>query len=105
MRFLIIISIGLLPFFAEGKENKVLIIGIDGCRPDALIAANTPSIDHLIENGSFSEVFVTVKTLIVLRWAWGSLFKTEKLVPRLLSLLQPEAGGRVRQCLMPRRTH
>ena len=29
----------------------------------------------------------------MLRWAWGSLFKTEKLVPGLLSLVLPEAGG------------
>jgi hypothetical protein len=31
--------------------------------------------------------------LIVNKWAWGSLFKTEKLVPWLLCLVLPEAGG------------
>ena len=36
------------------KENKVLIIGIDGCRPDALLKANTVFIDKLIENGAYS---------------------------------------------------
>jgi len=36
------------------KENKVLIIGIDGCRPDALLKANTVNIDKLIENGAYS---------------------------------------------------
>jgi predicted AlkP superfamily pyrophosphatase or phosphodiesterase len=34
--------------------KKTLIIGIDGCRPDALIASDTPNIDLLIEAGVFS---------------------------------------------------
>jgi len=34
----------------------LLIIGIDGCRSDALIAANTPIMDKLIENGSFTPI-------------------------------------------------
>ena len=40
----------------EGKpENKkVLIIGIDGCRPDAIKAANTPNLDALMANGTYS---------------------------------------------------
>jgi hypothetical protein len=38
---------------------KVLIIGIDGCRPDALIAAQTPNLDSLIETGGFSELAQT----------------------------------------------
>ncbi len=38
----------------QAKENKVLIIGIDGCRPDALVVANTPNIDKLIANASYS---------------------------------------------------
>ena len=36
------------------KENKVLIIGIDGCRPDALLKANTNNIDSLWNNDAFS---------------------------------------------------
>lgn len=36
------------------KSNKVLIIGIDGCRPDALLAANTPNMDALWKNGAYS---------------------------------------------------
>lgn len=35
-------------------QRKVLIIGIDGCRPDALMAANTPNIDQLLNNGTYS---------------------------------------------------
>ena len=35
-------------------QNKVLIIGIDGCRPDALLAAETPNIDKLWKNGAYS---------------------------------------------------
>ena len=33
------------------RRAKVLVIGIDGLRPDALMAADTPSIDALIANG------------------------------------------------------
>lgn len=36
------------------QKNKVFVIGIDGCRPDALIAANTPNIDKLMENATYS---------------------------------------------------
>ena len=35
-------------------QNKVLIIGIDGCRPDALLAANTENLDNLWKNGAYS---------------------------------------------------
>lgn len=41
-------------FAQETRTNKVLIIGIDGCRPDALLAAHTPHIDRLCENGTYS---------------------------------------------------
>jgi hypothetical protein len=34
--------------------RKVLIIGVDGMRPDAMLAANTPTFDALIANGAFS---------------------------------------------------
>ena len=36
---------------SAAREPKVLIIGIDGVRPDALQAAETPAIDALIANG------------------------------------------------------
>lgn len=36
------------------KVNKVLIIGIDGCRSDALQAASTPNMDALWKNGAYS---------------------------------------------------
>ncbi len=32
----------------DGTSNRVLIIGIDGCRPDALLAAQTPNMDALL---------------------------------------------------------
>ena len=41
-------------FSQEGKINKVLIIGIDGCRPDALLAAQTPNLDALWKDGAYS---------------------------------------------------
>ena len=35
-------------------EKKILFIGIDGCRADALEIANTPNIDSLIQNGIYN---------------------------------------------------
>lgn len=37
------------------REKKVLFLGIDGCRFDALQAANTPHLDSLIENGCYHD--------------------------------------------------
>ncbi len=39
---------------AFSQNQKVLIIGIDGCRSDALETANTPNLDMLMANGTFS---------------------------------------------------
>ena len=41
-------------FLQAQGQKKVLLIGIDGCRPDALAAANTPHLDELIDNGIYS---------------------------------------------------
>ncbi|MAI88389.1 MAG: hypothetical protein CMF98_04905 [Candidatus Marinimicrobia bacterium] len=49
--FLMILIIFLNMMLASSK--KVLLIGIDGCRPDVLKIANTPNIDKLINNGIF----------------------------------------------------
>jgi len=44
-----------VPLFIHAQTTKkVLIIGIDGCRADALELANTPTIDNLIANGIYS---------------------------------------------------
>ena len=37
----------------QDKFN-VLMVGIDGCRPDALLVADTPNIDKLWHNGAYS---------------------------------------------------
>ena len=37
------------------RVKKVLIIGIDGCRPDALLAADAPNLKGLIAAGAFSD--------------------------------------------------
>lgn len=37
-----------------GQTRKVLIIGLDGVRSDALQAANTPNLDRLIANGFYT---------------------------------------------------
>src|SRR5690554_4271737 len=36
------------------KNPKVLIIGIDGCMPVGITAANTPNLDALMANGTYS---------------------------------------------------
>lgn len=36
------------------QRNKVLLIGIDGLRPDALQKARTPALDSLLANGGYS---------------------------------------------------
>lgn len=38
---------------ASSNKKKVLFIGIDGCRTDALLNSNTPAIDSLIATGIF----------------------------------------------------
>lgn len=42
--------------YSSGNKQKVLLIGIDGVRPDALYAARTPHIDGLIAHGCYSDV-------------------------------------------------
>jgi hypothetical protein len=39
---------------AEGRDRKVLFIGIDGVRSDALIKANTPTMDSIFQAGFFT---------------------------------------------------
>lgn len=38
----------------DPPDRRLLMIGIDGCRTDALLAAETPHLDRLIANGNFS---------------------------------------------------
>jgi hypothetical protein len=39
---------------ALAQTPKLLVIGVDGLRPDAMLAADAPNIDRLIAEGSFS---------------------------------------------------
>ena len=52
----IILNIFLNILIASSK--KVLLIGIDGCRPDVLKIANTPNIDQLINKGIFFDKYL-----------------------------------------------
>lgn len=55
MRHLIFLLIVLLPSIVDCQiVKKVMVIGIDGVRPDALEVADTPHIDNLISNGIYS---------------------------------------------------
>jgi predicted AlkP superfamily pyrophosphatase or phosphodiesterase len=46
------------------KAKKVLLIGIDGVRPDILADVSTPHIDSLIANGAFSDSAYTARPTI-----------------------------------------
>lgn len=55
--FVIACAVSAVAAGASGSQaavRKVLIIGIDGLRPDALAAADAPSIDALIADGAYS---------------------------------------------------
>ena len=47
--------LGETSFGKDSREKRVLLIGIDGLRPDALRAAETPYLDSLIAEGCLSE--------------------------------------------------
>jgi predicted AlkP superfamily pyrophosphatase or phosphodiesterase len=53
-----LVALALFVLVTEGgaveKSKHVLILGIDGVRPDALKVANTPNIDSLIANGTYA---------------------------------------------------
>ena len=52
--FLLLGSTWGLPAQQPGPQ-RVLMIGIDGVRPDALAAARTPNLDRLIRTGAFTD--------------------------------------------------
>ena len=52
--FSFIVSVFFSSYMYGQNQKKVLIIGIDGCRSDALQIATTPNLDDLISNGIFS---------------------------------------------------
>ncbi len=56
----------------EPVQKKVLIIGIDGCRPDALLKAKAPHLHGLIKNGAFSDKAQT-GDMTASGSGWGSL--------------------------------
>ncbi|OCB76147.1 hypothetical protein LPBF_07510 [Flavobacterium crassostreae] len=55
---------------ATTATQKLLIIGIDGCKPDALLAANTPNVQGLLSNNSLGSIskafaiFIKVRTVV-----------------------------------------
>ncbi|TWU08476.1 alkaline phosphatase family protein [Stieleria varia] len=51
-----VVCLGAVSGFCEQTpERRVLVIGIDGCRRDALQAAKTPALDSLVADGAMSE--------------------------------------------------
>ena len=54
--FVILVTLSCCSATADGLPGgRVLLIGIDGCRPDALEAARTPHVDALIRNGCWTK--------------------------------------------------
>ncbi len=54
-RKILLLLLACLPLVLQAQTiKKTLLIGIDGCRPDALQTANTPNLDRLIANGIYS---------------------------------------------------
>lgn len=53
-------------------QKKALVIGIDGCRPDALLAAKAPHLQDLVKNGAFSDMART-GDMTASGSGWGSL--------------------------------
>jgi predicted AlkP superfamily pyrophosphatase or phosphodiesterase len=52
------------------RDKKVLVIGIDGVRPDVLAEANTPNIDALIADGTFAgEIETKAQTISGAGWS------------------------------------
>jgi predicted AlkP superfamily pyrophosphatase or phosphodiesterase len=61
------------PSYAQDTPaKKVLIIGIDGCRPDALLAAKATNLHKLIKSGAFSDKAQT-GDMTASGSGWGSL--------------------------------
>lgn len=55
MRFPVLFLLSTLSFVTSASQNrKVLLIGIDGCRSDALQQAHTPNIDALLSTSLYS---------------------------------------------------
>ena len=52
--FLFILFLSISLSFSQTQTRKVLFIGIDGCRWDAIQAATTPAIDSLVANSVYS---------------------------------------------------
>ncbi|MBI9061489.1 MAG: alkaline phosphatase family protein [Marinilabiliaceae bacterium] len=68
--FTLVIMWGILLGSLHAQTKKVLIIGIDGCRPDALQIAPTPNIDALIDNSTYSmDALTTPPTWSATGWS------------------------------------
>lgn len=53
-KFQLTLLLTLSALMLQAQTPKVLILGLDGCRQDALRAANTPNIDALLPNALYS---------------------------------------------------
>ncbi|MEE2711808.1 MAG: alkaline phosphatase family protein [Planctomycetota bacterium] len=68
-RTLLAVLLAAVAASGQTPRRKVLIIGIDGCRPDAIAVANTPNLDTLIANGAYSDLAQTGITVSAPGWS------------------------------------
>lgn len=60
------------PLCAQEPAKKVLVIGIDGVRPDVLAGVSTPNLDALIAGGAYSDRATTTRPTLS-GPAWSSM--------------------------------
>lgn len=72
VRLLVILLAVAATASAQAPSTKVLLIGIDGCRPDALLDAKAPNLHGLIKDGAFSDKAQT-GDMTASGSGWGSL--------------------------------
>ena len=70
LSFLVLLSV--LSCAERAPTKKVLVIGLDGVRPDIMAEVNTPNIDALIAVGAFSDRVIT-KAQTISGPGWSSM--------------------------------
>ena len=58
---------------ATSKKRYAIVIGMDGTRPSAVEAANTPNIDSLVANGMYSWSAITQNATTYSAPGWTSI--------------------------------
>ena len=68
-----VVGLSFIVSVSAQKAPKVLIIGIDGCRPDALLLADTPNIDRIWKKGAAYSFKVKTDSISYSGPCWTSI--------------------------------